>query len=273
MVIAPGPEEKPLPRILHGSAALPESASSGCARVGRWRVSFHFVMALVMLAIVIYGFSQTIDDNLFHPSIPRPWPLYVHAALFSAWIALYIVQTGLIAARNTALHRRLGAAWIAIGVALPIVAIAIGVVMRRFRVIHGHSSDITFLGIIIWDAVAFGVLFLLAVLWRRRPEYHRRFMFLATCSLMTGPLSRFPLVTEHFPSTNFFWYDLIGGYTGVAALVLIAMTRDWIVQRRVHIVYGVALPMMVIGQALACAMSDHPPALWTALARRLVGAG
>jgi hypothetical protein len=248
-------------------------APSVSANVVRWRVSFHFVMALLMLAAVIYGFSQTIDDNLLHPSIPRPRLLYVHAALFSAWIALYILQTGLIASGNTVLHRRLGAAWVAVGAALPIVAIAVGIVMRRFRVIHGESSDITFIGIILWDAVAFGTLFLLAVLCRRRPEYHRRLMFLATCSLMTGPVSRFPLVTHYFPSTNFFGYDLIGGYTGVVALVLIAMTRDLIVQHRVHVVYRVALPLMLIGQALACAMSDYPSALWTATARKLIGAG
>jgi len=50
----------------------------------RISISFNFVLALVMAAVVIYGFSHTIGDNLLHPSIPRPGLLYVHAAVFSA---------------------------------------------------------------------------------------------------------------------------------------------------------------------------------------------
>jgi hypothetical protein len=53
--------------------------------------------------------------------------------------------------------------------------------------------------------------------------------------------------------------------------MLIAMTRDLVVQRRVHIVYRVAVPLIVAGQLLAVALSDVPPAFWTTLSRRLVG--
>src|ERR1700729_2881455 len=93
------------------------ATTSSASRI-RFRISFNFVLALVMAAVVIYGFSHTIGDNLLHPSIPRPGLLYVHAAVFSAWIALYILQTGLVASRNVTLHRRLGVGWIAVGTAM-----------------------------------------------------------------------------------------------------------------------------------------------------------
>jgi len=56
---------------------------------------FFLLMAVVIAAVVIYGFGFTIGDNLIHPAYPRPLVLYIHAAVMSAWIALFIVQAGM----------------------------------------------------------------------------------------------------------------------------------------------------------------------------------
>jgi hypothetical protein len=251
-------------------ATVLASATTSSANRIRFRITFNFVMALLMAVVVIYGFSHTIGANLIHPSIPRPRLLHVHAALFSAFMAIYIVQTGLVASGNVKLHQRLGPIWVVIGAAMPVFGIATGIVMRRFDVIH-FNDYATFIAVILWDMLAFSTLFLFAVLWRKRPEYHRRLMFLATCGLMDAGFSRFPLIALTFTSVPNFWADFRGLYVGVIALMLIAMTRDLVVQRRVHIVYRVAVPLIVAGQLLAVALSDVPPAFWTTLSRRLVG--
>jgi hypothetical protein len=169
------------------------TATPSSATRTRFRITINFAMALLMAAIVIYGFSQTIGANLIHPNIPRPNVLYVHAALFAAFMAIYVLQTALVASHNVALHRRLGIVWIAVGAAMPVIGVATGIVMRRFDVVHFHDYA-TFIAVILWDMLAFSTLFLLAILWRKRPEYHRRFMFLATCGLMEAAFSRFPLI-------------------------------------------------------------------------------
>jgi hypothetical protein len=238
----------------------------------RFRFSFNFAMALLMATIVIYGFSQTIGDNLLHPSIPRPSLLYVHAALFSAFMVVYILQTGLVASNNVGLHRRLGVAWIVIGAAMPVIGIPTGIVMRRFDIIHFHDY-VTFIAVILWDMLAFSTLFLLAVLWRKRPEYHRRFMFLAACGLMDAGFARFPLITLPLGSAPNFWLDFRAEYVGVIILMLIAMARDLILQHRIHPVYKVAVPLIVAGQVLAIRLSDLPPTWWSMLSRQLVGIG
>jgi hypothetical protein len=97
-------------------------------------------------------------------------------------------------------------------------------------------------------------------------------MFLATCGLMDAGFSRFPLLASLWSNANF-WSDFGALYVEVDALVLMAITRDFIVQRRVHVVYRVALPLIVTGQLLACVLSEHPPALWSTLSRKLVGVG
>ena len=45
---------------------------------------FYFGMSLLVAAVVVFGFSHTIGANLFHPDIPRPLLLHIHAIVFRA---------------------------------------------------------------------------------------------------------------------------------------------------------------------------------------------
>ena len=53
-------------------------------RVGHER-SFNLTMAVLISAIVFYGFGHTIDRRVIHPAIPPPSLLYVHIVLSTAW--------------------------------------------------------------------------------------------------------------------------------------------------------------------------------------------
>ena len=48
-----------------------------------------FLMALLIPAIVVLGFSTTINQNLIHPAIRRPFILYVQAAVFSGCLLFF----------------------------------------------------------------------------------------------------------------------------------------------------------------------------------------
>jgi hypothetical protein len=61
---------------------------------------FYFAMALLIPAIVVFGFSFTIGRNLIHPAIPRPLILYVHAAAFSGWLLFFLLQSALVRTRK-----------------------------------------------------------------------------------------------------------------------------------------------------------------------------
>jgi hypothetical protein len=54
---------------------------------------FYFSMSLLVAAIVLWGFSYTVNGNLFHPAIPRPTILYFHAAACSGGVAFFILQS------------------------------------------------------------------------------------------------------------------------------------------------------------------------------------
>jgi hypothetical protein len=84
----------------------------------------------------------------------------------------------------------------------------------------------------------------LAFYWRRKPEFHRRLILLATIALTSAAFGRSPasILPLH-------WF-----YLEVDTLVLLAVARDWIVTRRVDPAYLYGLPLMIVGQTMAMRM-------------------
>ena len=222
---------------------------------------FYFFMALLIPAIVIYGFSFTIGQNLIHPAIPRPRLLYVHAAVFSGWLVLLLVQSVLVRTQNVAIHRVLGLFGFAHGIAIPLVGFSIAIVMTRFDGTQLHMASATADMIVpFWDMVAFSTAFGLAMYWRKKPEFHRRLILVASCCLTAAAFGRFP--AKILPPTIF--------YAGVDVLVLFGVVRDWLVNRRVHPVYLCALPVLVLGQTFVMYTDLHSSAWWMRLAHALI---
>jgi hypothetical protein len=222
---------------------------------------FYFIMSLVIAGVVIYGFSHTINENLIHPVYPRPLVLYFHAAIFTGWVVLLITQSALIRTRNVRLHRKLGLCALALAIAVPIIGIATGVAMARFNTQHGDTDAREFLIVPFFDMVAFTIVVGLAIVWRRKPEYHRRLMFLATCALTIAAFNRFPasIVPENW------------GYAGVDALILLGVGHDLFVTKHIHPIYLYGLPMMIIGQALTMYIYLTREPEWMVIAHRIIG--
>lgn len=224
---------------------------------------FYLLMSVLIVAAIAYGFSQTIRQNLINPSIPRPWILYVHAAVFFGWVALFVTQATLIQTRNVRWHRRLGRAGIAIGASIPVVGIATALAMARFNVLNGLRSPdyaAAFLIVPINDMVAFVTSFVLAVWWRRKPEYHRRLMLMATCCLTAAAFARFPFIT----------IDALRWYGGVDALILLGVARDFLFTGNVHPVYRYGFPLIVLAQSLTMIAFLGQVSIWMSIGERLI---
>jgi uncharacterized membrane protein YozB (DUF420 family) len=222
---------------------------------------FYFFMSLAIAGIVIYGFSHTINENLIHPTYPRPLVLYIHAAIFACWVVLLIVQSALIRTRNVKLHRKLGLCALALAIALPIIGIATGVAMARFNTQHGSTDAPEFLIVPFFDMVAFTIVVGLAIVWRKKSEYHRRLMFLATCGLTIAAFNRFPVSVV----------PVNWGYAGVDALILLGLGRDLFVTKHIHPVYLYGLPIIMLGQALTMYIYLTREPEWMVIAHRIIG--
>lgn len=202
---------------------------------------FYLGMSLVLAGLVVWGFSHTVDANLFHANPPRPLLLWMHGAAFSTWVLFFIAQSTLIRVRNVSVHRTLG--WFGTGLAAAMVGLGltIAVVMARFDTLALHEKGVdSFVSIPFWDMLVFGMCIALAILWRKKPEYHRRLLFIATCQLMDAPIGRFD-----------FWFNHSIFYVALDLLIVLGVVRDLVVDRRIHKVYLYALPALVVGQSIA----------------------
>lgn len=227
-------------------------------------------MALLIVAVVVYGFSRTFANDLMYPPYPRPWILYVHATMFPLWVLLFLTQTALVRGYNISLHRKIGVVGLVLGTMLPIVAIATAVIMDRLHIAHGEQNDFfpAFFITHINDMVAFAVSFGLAAIYRKsKPELHRRLMFVATCVLTDAAFDRFPAFRDNHPAIA-----LAVAYACVDVLILCGVARDWFVDKSVNSVYRYALPALVAGQILATALFANAPSWWLAISHALIGA-
>ena len=230
------------------------------ARNGLLDKYFYFSMSFVFAAIVVIGFSQTVNASLFHAAPPRPLLLWIHGAAFSAWVVFYIFQSSLVRARKVRWHRFFG--WFGAGLGTLMVALgfAIAIIMGRFDAVVLHRPDPAFLSIPFYDMVAFAALLSLAIAWRRKPELHRRLLFLATCSLMDAPFGRFDFLFNNnllFPCLD--------------VLILLGVARDLLVNRQVHTVYRFAVPLLFAGQAFTMYLYRDAPAWWMHITRTILG--
>jgi hypothetical protein len=222
---------------------------------------FYFAMSLLFAVIVVSGFKRTVNDNLFHPAIPRPFILWIHGAVFAGWIAFFICQSTLVRLHRVSWHRAVG--WFGAGLATVMVPLGVttAIIMDRFDTVQLHQSDAdAFLSIPFYDMIAFGLLIALAIYWRTRPELHRRLVFIATCGLMDAPVARFDYVFDY----NLFFPCL-------DLLIVLGVVRDLLVERRVHKVYRYALPLLIAGQGLAVYMWRHNPSWWQTITHAIMG--
>jgi hypothetical protein len=223
---------------------------------------FYLAMAVLMIAIVAWGFSHTVNSVLFHPDVPRPSILWVHSTVFCSWLLLFLLQSLLVRTRNVHLHRTLGWFVAGVGVAMIPLGITTAIVLGRFdvNVLHEAGAD-AFEFISFGDVTIFTVWLALGIWWRRKPALHRPIFFIASCGLIGAAFGRVPaLVAPHNLS-----------YVCVDAVICLGMVRDLLVDRRIHRLYFIALPALAIAQYGIVYMITTPPHWWVVAAHNLMG--
>ena len=227
------------------------------AFLGRY---FYLCMSLVLAALVIWGFSRTVNAGLFHASPPRPLLLWIHGVAFSAWIVFFIAQSALVRMRKVSVHRFLGWFGAGLAAAMVVLGVTIAVVMARFDtvVLQQKGAD-AFLSIPFADMFIFCSCIAMAIYWRKKPEYHRRLVFIASCQLMDAAFGRFEFIFNH----SLF-------YLALDCVIVLGIVRDWVVDNRVHKVYLYALPTLIVVQSLAIYAWRINPPWWQGLTQAML---
>ena len=230
----------------------------GVAVVPRRR-RFYTGMALAIALTVFAGFAPTYYLRPYFQSTPLGGLVHLHGLVFTGWVLLFLVQSTLIAAGRTALHRRLGVA----GAVLAALLVVVGTTTAIAGASRGAGPPgvppLVFLAVPFFDMVVFTGLAAVGLWHRRRADIHKRLMTLATIALLGAPIARLP-----------FGARMIGlpGVFALADLFLVAcIAYDLTTLRRVHpatIWGGLAI---VVSQPLRLAISGT--GLWLGFARWL----
>jgi hypothetical protein len=227
----------------------------------RYDRQFYTGMAIAAAVVVFVGFAPTYFFRASYQSTPLPMYLQVHGFFFTIWIALFIAQTSLVAARRTPVHRRLGWATAALAVVMVAVGTTAGIWSMRRQVDAGLAQQAqAFLTTPLFSMVAFAVLVGAAIRFRRDPQMHKRLMLLATISILDAAVARLPF--EYLRASS--WNYLPTTDVFLAAAIL----YDVVSRRTVHQAYIWGGLLLVIEQALRIPIGDT--AAWQAIARSIL---
>ena len=210
--------------------------------VPRAHPRFYPLIAIVLVAFTVIAFSRSYYLRFLSDFPPLRVVFHVHGLVFTAWLALFVTQTQLIAARRVDLHMKLGIA----GVLLSFLVVMTGVAAMF---VSAATPRITLLGLTAAQAsilpltaiTPFAILVTAGVALRHRTSLHRRLMLLAMISVLGPPTARLIAMLGGRQ------YALLIQMTVIAVFVIACLAYDWRKNRVVHPVFaigGIALVLL-----------------------------
>lgn len=223
-------------RMASSSTALPRTAALATTRnAARRRERLFFSgMALALLTLVFAGFAPTyyLRGSFGAPQLTLP--LLLHGFAFSAWMVLLVVQTSLIAANRTAVHRQLGVWGVVLGVVMMVLGAYVAITRTRagLTAVVPGVPPLQFMVISMATLVTFPLLLGGAVWFRRNAAIHKRLVLIATLELVMAAVGRLPGI---FSPLGPIGPVGIPGLFGVTDLFLVAIALyDWRTLGRLH---------------------------------------
>jgi hypothetical protein len=155
------------------------------------RPRFFLIMSAICLAIAVVGFVPSFFAPLVTGQFSRPPVFYVHALFFFAWVGFFFAQNWQIAKGRVLAHRE----WGVVGAGLVVGMFFSVLILVIFR-LHQNVPMPVPPTILAWNGAAqmtsFGILVAAGLANVRRPEVHKRFMLVATMSILGAPIARWP---------------------------------------------------------------------------------
>jgi hypothetical protein len=237
---------------------------------------FHLWMAGVFVLIAFGGFTPTYWAKMATGTLHPPPITHIHGMLLFSWTLFYFIQTAWIASGRTQTHRAWGLAGIALFSVMICSIVVLKITMLRLDDARGFGDASRR-----FSAVAFGALpvmiglFALAIAKVRKPEVHKRLMYVLMVGLMIPAIARLFVTylapagaAEGGPPPAF-----VSIPPGLAAALLfvVAMVYDWRTRGRAHQVYVYGSIVVVAANILAVAWSYTPA--WMSTARYLQSLG
>ncbi len=205
---------------------------------------FYVFVGFASIVIALVGFAPSYFLPLAQGKFQAAPITHIHGFLFFSWTILFTVQAWLVAARRTPLHRSLGMLGVALATGMVFMTFAVVVEgLNRFEAAGYGAAKRAFSWLQVSGMIFFASMFALAIVNVRNTEAHKRFMVLATVSLLDAPIARWfalflapPAPPGGLAPPPPVFVALPPGI--IADMLLVAgMVVDWRARGRVHPVY------------------------------------
>jgi hypothetical protein len=223
------------------------------------RSRFYPLVGIALVVLTVAGFARTYYLRFLYDLPPLKMLVHLHGLVFTAWLALFVTQTRLIARHNYGLHQKLGI----VGAVLAVGVVTIGIVTALVGAPDPRMRPMGFTGLqfLIFPLAGitfFGICVGAAIALRRRSALHKRLMLLGMIAVL-GPgvarLIRLMGLGESF---------LVIQTSVVFVFVAWALLHDWFRNRIVHPVFAVGGLLLVLSWPIRAAVAGTDT--WVALA-------
>jgi hypothetical protein len=233
---------------------------------------FYVLMSAACVAVAFLGFAPTYWVPMMTGSLRIAPVFHIHGALFFFWTIFMLLQTSLVAAGRTGMHRELGLAGIALASAMVCTGLLVTVRTLTDGLAAGLGDQARAFSIVSFSAViVFAAFVAYAVMNVRRPDVHKRAMLIATVSILQAAAARWfiavlaPPGAVGPPPVAF----TIAPGLAVNLLIVAAMVHDWRSRGRPHPVYVGGLLTLLAVQVLRAPVSAT--AVWLSAADWIAG--
>ena len=221
---------------------------------------FFLILNMITLSGVVFGFGPSFlwrDTATLGPQTPI---LIIHGVVFTGWYILILLQADFIRRARLTLHKTLGSFSLLLAVSMLITGHEVAAYAYKTGTTAGPLNREGFQFLPFSDLLIFTVLYGLGFINRHTSDYHKRYMVLASISMLLPALGRL--------ATN------VGlpGEIGLAALIVLALSiaaYDWLSKKQIirATLIGLSLIFIKIAVTLPVGQSEN----WASLVRWYYG--
>lgn len=188
---------------------------------------FYLCIAFAFLALVLWTFARTFYLKLMFGTPELPLLVHIHGVVMTGWPVLLAVQTSLVASRRVQWHKEVGV-FGSVWAGLVVLLGSVTTIHAAVREVRGHTPMagiqvfITTLDLL--QMLLFGAFVTAAILLRKRPDYHKRFMVMTIACMLPDAFARLPVS----------WMTNGRILIGLYGFVLLCVAIDTFRHRRLH---------------------------------------
>jgi hypothetical protein len=196
--------------------------------LSKWIIKHSYLIAIIFLILAVLAFSPKYFSQWGRT---MPEGIHFHGLTMTGWLLMLIAQSLLIKFNLNKLHRWLG---LLSYVLAPLVFVAIvNLIYQQFaRAPYLRPFYLYFLALVLVGAVAFAILYVLAIAYRMQSMVHARLMVATLFPLVTPVTDRlfsryFPAIAEYMPRIDQVPILPTAGFIIADLVLLVLFIWDW----------------------------------------------